>query len=268
MRPQSKIALASLLLLSGHGSARAFPNYAVLFKSTFTYLPSCLACHEQDSWDNNDFGKQFGDAGRDLKAFAAIPNKDADGDGFSNYAEILAKSNPGDPHSTPKRPGDWLKEAGVHAPKKLLQSAFAGSSRFEVREYPLDEKQVKALSDRWGGALPDESRFSVLFQAYKDTELAGTGTYLSVDLPGFDGPTLLFIGSDKPGTLSFLKLIEYDGTRSLQKEKAWAAIIGKNGEGILKDASIKGPPKEIEAFKKAVVRGLLVIESSRKGVAP
>jgi hypothetical protein len=251
--------IAPLLLLLA-APAQAFPNYAVLYKSKYGYLPSCLACHDQDSWQPNKYGKEFRAAGRNLNAFDAIAAKDADGDGIKNLEEILAKANPGDPQSTPKHPGDWLNEAGIHPPQKLLKAAFDGASTFKVKEVTLTKDQDAALSKKWGAALPDESRYSVVFDAMRDKEKAGAGTYLSVDLPGAKGASLLFVASAKPGVLSFLKLIEYDGTGSLKN--VWTPLVGKTREELLKDESIKGPKDEIAAFKNAIARGLLVIEST------
>lgn len=253
--------IAHLLMLLAV-PAQAFPNYAVLYKAKYGYLPSCLACHDQDSWQNNKFGKEFSRAGRNLKAFDAIADKDADGDGFKNLEEIVGKSNPGDPQSTPKHAGDWLAEAGIHPPQKLLKAAFEGASAFKVTEVTLTQDQADALAKKWGAALPDESRYAVVFEAMRDAAKAGAGTYLSVDLPGAKGASLFFIGSEKPGVLTFLKIIEYDGTRSLKKESVWSALLGKSREDLLKDASIKGPAEEIAAFKNAIARGLLVIEAS------
>jgi len=252
----------SALLLFLATPLHAFPNYALMYKSAFTYLPSCLACHDKDSWDPNKFGKQFGKNGRSRKTFEAVAGLDADGDGIANSIEIQARSNPGDPRSTPKSPGDWLKETGIRPPKKILRVAFPGASDFKVREVIMDEKQAGELSTAWGEPIPDESRYCAIFDASDNAAKAGSGTYLSVDLPGADGPSLLFIASAKPGILSFLKFVEYDGTKKLAKEKVWKGLLGKSRADLLKDTSVKGPEKEIQAFKQALVRGLLVLETT------
>lgn len=244
--------------------AAAFPNYAILFKSTFTYLPSCTVCHQADSWENNDFGKQFRDEGRSLKALEKIANRDADGDAIANYLEILAKSNPGDPRSTPKRPGDWLKDAAIRPPKKLMKFAFPDADAYEVREMELRGERAKAVEKLWGAPLPDESRYAALFVALKEGKPSGAGTYLSVELPGYEAkPTLLFVAADAAGKLAYLKIIEYEGTPSLSKDKAWKDLLGKDAEAILKDAGIKGPPEEVASFKAAVRRGLLTVEAGK-----
>lgn len=263
LQARVRAVLPAVLLSLLAAPAWAFPNYAFLYKSTFSYLPSCLACHEQESWEPNGFGKQFLKAGRDLKAFAAIQDADGDQDGITNYLEIAAKANPGDPASRPGRTGDWLRDAGIRPPKKNLAKAFPAARTYRTLEYPLTEDARRDLEQALGAPAPDESRFSVLFPAFAEKDLQGIGTYLSVDLPGHEGhPTLLFIGSDRPGRLSFLKLIEYEGSRSLRKEKAWSPLLGKSSGDILKGGGIPGPAAEVEAFKKAVVRGLLVIASA------
>ncbi|MDD2421570.1 MAG: hypothetical protein PHU78_05480, partial [Heliobacteriaceae bacterium] len=49
----------------------------------------------------NPFGQAYMQAGRNLAAFAAIAAGDADGDGYSNEAEIQAGRLPGDPDDNP-----------------------------------------------------------------------------------------------------------------------------------------------------------------------
>lgn len=49
----------------------------------------------------NPYGAAYVAAGRDVNAVKAIARKDSDGDGFSNEAEFLKGTNPGDPASNP-----------------------------------------------------------------------------------------------------------------------------------------------------------------------
>ena len=50
----------------------------------------------------NPYGKAFLHNGMNLSTFLRIAEDDSDKDGFSNLAEIIARSYPGDPASTPE----------------------------------------------------------------------------------------------------------------------------------------------------------------------
>ncbi len=52
----------------------------------------------------NVFGRDYAQAGRNIEALAAIADKDSDGDGSTNAAEIAALRYPGDPASRPGQP--------------------------------------------------------------------------------------------------------------------------------------------------------------------
>ncbi|MGH8540682.1 MAG: hypothetical protein ACRETW_09270, partial [Stenotrophobium sp.] len=122
--------LATLLASS---AAQAEPAFARMYRQTYGYPPSCNACHKDGGGTPlNPFGKQFKEAGESLAAFDKIAKLDADGDGYSNEDEARAKSNPGDPHSTPKDKGDWLDTASL-IPREV-QAQFPG-----IRAYlPMD----------------------------------------------------------------------------------------------------------------------------------
>lgn len=258
-----RLTILLITILIWSGPVRAFPNYAALYKASYAYLPACNACHDPDSWDLNRFGLDFRKKGRDLKALKAIEPLDSDGDGGANGREISARANPGDPQSTPKRPGPWLKEAVLRPPSKLLKAAFPGAA-FSVLELEFSALQTQALSKLWEEALPDESRFPVLFAADKGGKRAGYGTYLSADLPGRDGPSLFFICSDTSGKLLRLKVLGYRGSRGLSKEKAWKGLLGGTAGEITGLQGVKGPADEILSVKRALARGLLVIRAAEE----
>src|SRR3990172_10074439 len=73
--------------------ARAkYPNIAG------TRLDDCLLCHPAGSHQVNPYGRDYS---RNRGDFGAIEGLDSDGDGFTNLAEILALTFPGDPHDMP-----------------------------------------------------------------------------------------------------------------------------------------------------------------------
>jgi len=88
-------------------SAEAFTSHGARFnteyKTSGTPLDSCITCHAKRSLKENPYGADLKNAGYALNA---IEHEDSDGDGFSNIAEILAGTFPGDPRSSPARPAN------------------------------------------------------------------------------------------------------------------------------------------------------------------
>jgi len=74
-------------------------------------LGSCQWCHYKYGYDGsgdikatlNAYGAAYNDNGRNKAAIRKIKKLDSDGDGFSNDAEIRAKSFPGDASDTPTK---------------------------------------------------------------------------------------------------------------------------------------------------------------------
>lgn len=103
-----KITLLMLMLavvaLYGVPSASAYGGYLNAFNqqynTTGTQLDSCIICHAGQGGGGavNPYGKAFADAGN---SFAAIESLDSDGDGFTNIAEINARTFPGDQNDHP-----------------------------------------------------------------------------------------------------------------------------------------------------------------------
>jgi hypothetical protein len=72
-------------------------------------LSTCDSCHRITDYGRKPgemltlYGRDYKKAGRNAGAFAAIAEMDSDRDGWSNSAEIDAKTNPGDPQSAPDK---------------------------------------------------------------------------------------------------------------------------------------------------------------------
>ncbi|MBE0605557.1 MAG: Ig-like domain-containing protein, partial [Deltaproteobacteria bacterium] len=92
--------VAGVLAMSG-GQAHAVSNYLTSFNNQYgtsgTALNTCNLCHTSVP-ARNPYGAAFASNGH---SFTAIENLDSDGDGFTNIAEITARTFPGDPGSTP-----------------------------------------------------------------------------------------------------------------------------------------------------------------------
>ncbi len=92
--------VAGVLAMFG-GQAHAVSSYLTSFNSQYgtsgTALDTCNVCHTSPP-SRNSYGAAFASNGH---SFTAIANLDSDGDGFTNIAEITARTFPGDANSKP-----------------------------------------------------------------------------------------------------------------------------------------------------------------------
>lgn len=150
-------------------AGQAMPPYANLFRTKYKYRPNCTLCHDADSWEPNGYGKLFLKGGRSLEALSRIEPEDPDGDGHPSLKEIEARSNPGDPRSTPDRLGEWLARLPVvQPPLRHLEALFADAPGQPV--YSLEEPELRAITVRKlehveGRALRPEERYPSYFRA-------------------------------------------------------------------------------------------------------
>ena len=150
---RAPVVLLALLLAPAAG---AVPTFQQLYRRhEKVQVASCLICHTGGAGGKlNDYGRAFLKAGGDWKAFDAIAREDSDGDGAANADEAKAGANPGDPPSTPKKPGAWA--AGIKPedtmPLEDLAAMAPQAGRFEVREAELSAADRAAVEKALGGA--------------------------------------------------------------------------------------------------------------------
>ncbi|HWU68419.1 MAG TPA: thrombospondin type 3 repeat-containing protein [Stenotrophobium sp.] len=170
---KSKMLLlgASLAALLASAAAQAEPAFARMYRQVYGYPPSCNACHKDGGGTpRNEFGKAFKQAGENLAAFAKIGGLDSDGDGYSNDEEARAKSNPGDPHSTPKDKGQWLDTSSL-IPQEV-QALFPGIRAYLPMDALLTDAEIaraKAL-----GAVLTKDDSNTIYIPLQDQHPAGT----------------------------------------------------------------------------------------------
>ncbi|MGH8460310.1 MAG: hypothetical protein ACRESS_01770 [Stenotrophobium sp.] len=161
----------AVAMLLASSAAQAEPAFARMYHQVYGYQPSCNACHKDGGGTpRNAYGKQFKQAGENLAAFDKIDKLDADGDGFSNGDEARAKSNPGDPHSTPKDKGDWLDTASL-IPREV-QAQFPGILAYLPMDALLTDTEIaraKAL-----GATLTKGDSNTIYIPLQDQHPAGT----------------------------------------------------------------------------------------------
>ena len=100
------VFLMVILVFGSFSIAKAVSSYKSQFTARYgtagTTLDQCLLCHTSNTNPRasnvNSYGNDYANNGHN---FAAIEQLDSDGDGFSNIAEINARTFPGDPNSKP-----------------------------------------------------------------------------------------------------------------------------------------------------------------------
>ncbi len=162
-----RTTLALLCSLGLAGRALAVPTFEQLYKKQYaTQAVSCLLCHTGGAGGKlNDYGRDFFKAGAGLRGLAAVEGRDSDGDGVKNIDEIRAGSNAGDPASTPKRIGEWLKGAKPEdtVPLEDLHGLFPKAARFEIREVALSDADRAAIAAAAGAPLAPEEALTTLY---------------------------------------------------------------------------------------------------------
>lgn len=155
----------------------SFPAKRRLFELKYGYKTVCNQCHvDGGGSENNDYGLEFHRKGQNLAAFAKIEQLDSDADGFSNLAEIQAKSNPGDPRSTPKKPDNYMQaETETFIPKKFLSKLFPTASQFKIVEGIMPQEKKKEFENKVGLVLTEDEQVPTFFEAYaKNSQKLGT----------------------------------------------------------------------------------------------
>ena len=96
-------------------SSFALPAFYKLFRAKYEWAGGCNVCHfsKKGGDSPNPYGRAFLHNGMNLSTFLRISETDSDKDGFSNIAEIIARSYPGDAASTPEN---------VESPNDLAES--------------------------------------------------------------------------------------------------------------------------------------------------
>ena len=101
------IVAAVLALLGGQAHARSgyLPSFNTQYGTSGTALDTCNVCHGSGGYSTwNPYGQAIRSLGSGVAITTRMTNVeslDSDGDGFTNIAEITARTFPGDPGSTP-----------------------------------------------------------------------------------------------------------------------------------------------------------------------
>lgn len=145
-------------------TAHAVGSYLSHLNSRYGSSYSCTVCHTTTSGaaPRNAYGQAFGSAGH---SFQAIENQDSDGDGFSNLAEIQARTFPGDPNSKPTpqdTPAPTVTSFSIPSSSSSLTvpiTSFTATDNVGVTGYAVTESST-APSSGWTPSAPSRYTFS------------------------------------------------------------------------------------------------------------
>ena len=202
-------ALVGLLVLGAAAAGQAFPVYRRLAEERYAVAPACEICHSKGGGTERTlFGEAWQRAGGDIKAFVRLDSDDADGDGFSNGAEIRAKSDPNAKTSTPDNPGAFAElKPALLIPKEQLELVVPDARRFEIAEYSLTQAERGQVAAVVGsGPVSLLNAYPTLYFAVK----RGQRTSVSLFVHGGEGDNkhALLVGVDVLGKVKAVAIFD------------------------------------------------------------
>lgn len=220
-------SLVAILVIVWATPSFALPSSRRLFEAKYGYKTVCELCHEKGGGSSsNDFGKAFLRSGANFPAFTKIEKKDSDGDGAANLEEIQAKSNPGDPRSTPQKPGDWLAEAGrVPVPEKPLKELFKEAEAFAVVEGSLNEAQVTFVQSNTGESLTEDDKVPTFYFAIAQGKRFAVAQFVRVE--GKKHPMSVAVAVDIKGQIRAVKVLKSEEDKRLGDETFLNQFVSK-----------------------------------------
>ena len=245
--------------------AFALPSSRRLFEAKYGYKATCDLCHEKGGGSSgSDYGKAFLRAGANFPAFAKLEKKDSDGDGASNLEEIQARSNPGDPRSTPDTPGEWLANAGkIPIPDKPLKELFAGAEAFSAVEGSLNDAQIALVQSRTGEALTEDNRVPTFYFAIAQGKRYEVAQFIRVE--GAKEPLSVAVAVDLKGRITNVKVLKSKDDPRFKEETFLGQFRGKTFKDTLKvGVDLNAVPRQdriSETFASEVRKALWTVQA-------
>lgn len=239
-----------LILSMAYISASAQPNYARQFKQQYGFSPSCQACHSEGGGTKlNNYGEAFKDHGKNLSAFKKIAPLDSDQDGTSNEAEALAKSNPGDKHSTPSNKGQWLDLSSL-IPKDV-QARFPEATAWKPLDAFLTEKDIAKAQDLGVTLSADDE--NTIYIPVAERRPIGTAIIFPVEHSG--NTFFLLMTSDRQLNFSEVSIIKVGKAPDMPEDALFDSWSGQALQSLNSKADNTLAGSISQAVKKA---GILV----------
>jgi hypothetical protein len=269
-----KFSIASIvgcvLLLFANPGAMALPSQRRLWETKYGYKVSCTLCHSKGGGSQlNGYGEDFQRFGMTPASFQTIESRDSDKDGTSNIAEIQAKSNPGDPNSTPLKQTDWLSKIEDSAlPLAELKKIFPGNDKFSALDGTLFPAQIKVVEESLKEKLAETDLVPTFYFAVKDEGAKLVRTGVAIFATPAENPTKLIvgIGVDLSGQITNVVLIKNKLGSQLGQPGFLSQLKGKSLDSLFevgKDIQPAAPNLAMESKQvaAAVRKGLLIIKT-------
>ena len=200
-------------------SSFALPAFYKLFRAKYEWAGGCNVCHfsKKGGDSPNPYGRAFLHNGMNLSTFLRISETDSDKDGFSNIAEIIARSYPGDAASTPEN---------VESPNALAESDDA---------LDMDDADVFSFDDAGGTEDSDSSEFlggafsDLIFGGALDIRRPTRGKDLIPDRQNWDAGTTLIHVAEFVVTTSVGEHVSILGEQLLTTSPLGAQVADDHG---------------------------------------
>ncbi|MDI6809058.1 MAG: hypothetical protein QME66_08780 [Candidatus Eisenbacteria bacterium] len=253
-----------LLMWDCCSQAWALPAYRRLWERTYGYNVSCGICHVRGGGSElTGYGKDFQRFGTTPGAFKAIADRDSDRDGVKNLDEIRAKSNPGDPRSTPTNLTDWLQRIEESMlPLEQLGKLFPGAKMFSSMEGTLSDSQIQQVEGLLGSRLSEEDAVPTFYFAVEKqgNRLKRTGVSLFVALAGGKDKLIVGVAADLSGNVISVILVQNKLDKRLAERKFLEQFIGKSANDPLTVG------KDIESVPELESPSVMVAGSVKKAL--
>ncbi len=258
-------SLLALTLFVLDTTSTALPSHRNIYRAKAGYDVNCVVCHNPKTGRLSDYGKEFLRQGRGRDALDALDVLDPDKDGFSSGAEIKAKSNPGDPRSTPDHPGPWLAEVQPTAiPTQHLSEFFGADAVYELLEKPLTYEAVNKAERILKVPLYDDEIYPTVYVAREKTpdglpgRILGRATYATYGR----NRVSVYLVVMSPGDVLFgVRGIKSVGDQRLMGLNYLQQFAGRDFRGL--DAVDCPPGTDDENYKlvSAVRRTMVVLKN-------
>ena len=215
----------------------ALPSYMRLWEKKYAYSTSCMLCHSKGGGSQlNGYGEDFQRFGMMPAAFLTIESRDSDNDGATNIQEILAKSNPGDPASTPKNTTDWLSRIDESMmPMDELKKIFPSDKKFALLQGTLFPEQLKEIGKFLTDQLTDSDSVPTFYFSIKSKDGKNVRTGVAIFSTATKNPEKLIVGVgvDLSGKVINVALIKNKLNAKLNDHKFLDQFKDKSSESSL-----------------------------------
>jgi hypothetical protein len=166
------VGLAFMLVAGCFTAAYGLSSFRTAFRTAYgtgIIIDVCDLCHPGgDTGQLNNYANDFLNAGANAAAFRAIENMDSDGDGFTNIAEITARTFPGDATSRPSAADTTAPVVGsfvmptTSTSLTVVVSSFTATDAVGVTGYLITETSATptASAAGWTATAPTSYTFS------------------------------------------------------------------------------------------------------------